>query len=117
MHGISIADAIAQHKPTLVIFASPAFCTSRICGPEVDVEKSLEPDYQGRLTFIHVEVYANFKPDPSKKTFAQPVLDWRLQSEPWIFLIDPKGLIDARFEGPAARDEVKTAIDALLATN
>ncbi|HYM49172.1 MAG TPA: hypothetical protein VET65_01240, partial [Candidatus Limnocylindrales bacterium] len=88
MHQISIADAIAQHRPTLVIFASPAFCTSRICGPEVDVVKSLEPDYQGKLTFIHVEVYANIKPDPAKRTLAQPVIDWRLQSEPWVFLID-----------------------------
>jgi len=115
MHGISIADAIAQHRPTLVIFASPAFCTSRICGPEVDVVRSLEPDYKGRLTFVHVEVYTNFKPDPSRRSYAQAVLDWRLQSEPWIFLIDPGGVIQARFEGPAARDEVKSAADAMLA--
>jgi hypothetical protein len=116
MHSISIADAIAQHRPTLVIFASPAFCTSRICGPEVDVVKSLEAEYGGRLTFIHVEVYTNFKPDPSKRTYAQAVLDWRLQSEPWIFLISPGGVIQSRFEGPAARDEVKAAIDSLLAS-
>jgi len=115
MHGISIADAIAQHRPTLVIFASPAFCTSRICGPEVDVVRSLEPDYKGRLTFVHVEVYTNFKPDPSRRSYAQAVLDWRLQSEPWIFLIDPGGVIQARFEGPVARDEVKAAVDAMLA--
>jgi hypothetical protein len=117
MHSISIADAIAQHRPTLVIFASPAFCTSRICGPEVDVVRSLEPDYQGRLTFIHVEVYTNFKPDPAKRTYSQAVLDWRLQSEPWIFLIDSRGVIQSRFEGPAARDEVKAAIDSLLASS
>ena len=43
------------------------------------------------------------------------MLDWRLQSEPWIFLIDPGGVIQARFEGPAARDEVKSAVDAMLA--
>jgi hypothetical protein len=114
MHTISIADAVAQHRPTLVIFASPGFCTSRICGPEVDVVRSLEPEYQGRLTFIHVEVYTNFKPDPSKRTYAQAVLDWRLQSEPWIFLISPGGVIQSRFEGPAARDEVKAAIDSML---
>jgi hypothetical protein len=115
MHSISIADAIAQHKRTLVIFASPAFCTSRICGPEVDVVKSIEPDYQGKLTFIHVEIYTNFRPDPSKRTLAQAVLDWRLQSEPWVFLIDTKGVIQSRFEGPASRSEVKAGVDALLA--
>lgn len=114
MHQITIAAAIAQHKPTLVVFASPAFCTSRICGPEVKVVQSLEPAYRDRLTFIHVEIYQNFKPDATKRTLAQTVLDWRLQTEPWIFLIDSNGIIQSRFEGPTATDEVKAAIDQLL---
>jgi len=115
MHQLSIADAIARHRSTLVVFASPAFCTSRICGPEVKVVQGLEPAYRDRLAFIHVEIYRDFKPDPSKKQVAQAVIDWRLQTEPWIFLIDSKGIIQARFEGPTAGDEVKAAIDQLLA--
>ena len=115
MHQLSIAEAIQQHRPTLVIFASPAFCTSRICGPEVHVAQGLEPAYKDRLTFIHVEVYTNFKPDPTKRTIAPTVNEWRLQSEPWVFLIDSKGIIQARFEGPTASDEIKVAIDKLLA--
>jgi hypothetical protein len=114
MHQISIADAIAQHRPTLVVFASPAFCTSRICGPEVKVVQSLEPTYKDRLTFIHVEIYRDFVPDASKRQLSQTVLDWRLQTEPWIFLIDTKGIIQARFEGPTATDEVQAAIVKLL---
>ena len=114
MHQISIADAIAQHRPTLVVFASPAFCTSRICGPEVKVVQSLEPAYRAKLTFIHVEIYRDFVPDPSKRKLAQTVLDWRLQTEPWIFLLDSKGIIQTRFEGATATDELKTAIDQLL---
>jgi hypothetical protein len=114
MHQVSIADAIAQHRPTLVVFASPAFCTSRICGPEVKVVQSLEPTYRDRLTFIHVEIYRDFVPDPSKRQLAQTVVDWRLQTEPWIFLIDAKGIIQTRFEGPTGSDEVKAAIDQLL---
>jgi hypothetical protein len=114
MHQVSIADAIAQHRPTLVVFASPAFCTSRICGPEVKVVQSLEPTYRDRLTFIHVEIYRDFVPDPSKRQLAQTAVDWRLQTEPWIFLIDAKGIIQTRFEGPTGSDEVKAAIDQLL---
>ena len=115
MHQLSIADAIQQHRPALVVFATPAFCTSNTCGPEVKVVQSLEPAYRDRLAFIHVEIYRDFKPDPSKKQVAQAVVDWRLQSEPWIFLIDSKGIIQARFEGPTATDEVKAALDKLLA--
>ena len=114
MHQISIADAIQQHRPALVVFATPAFCTSNTCGPEVKVVQRLEPTYRDRLAFIHVEIYRDFKPDPSKKQLAQAVVDWRLQTEPWIFLIDSKGIIQARFEGPTASDEVKASIDQLF---
>jgi len=114
MHQLSIADAIQQHRPALVVFATPAFCMSKTCGPEVKVVQSLEPAYRDRLAFIHVEIYRDFKPDPSKRQLAQAVVDWRLQTEPWVFLIDSKGIIQARFEGSAATDEVKAAIDQLL---
>ncbi|HEV3461330.1 MAG TPA: hypothetical protein VG413_04760 [Candidatus Dormibacteraeota bacterium] len=114
MHQVSIADAIQQHRPALVVFATPAFCMSNTCGPEVKVVQGLEPTYRGRLAFIHVEIYRDFKPDPSKKQLAQAVLDWRLTTEPWVFLIDSKGVIQSRFEGATASDELKTAIDQLL---
>lgn len=115
MHQLSIAQAIQQHRPTLLIFASPAFCTSRACGPEVKVVQSLEPAYKSGLTFIHIEIYTNFKPDPAKRTIAPTVTEWHLQTEPWIFLIDSRGMIEDRFEGPTASDELKSAIDQLLA--
>ncbi|MDQ6883140.1 MAG: thioredoxin family protein [Candidatus Dormibacteraeota bacterium] len=114
MHQVSIAQAIESHKPTLVIFASPAFCSSQLCGPEVKVVQGLETTYRDKLTFIHVEIYTNYKPDPAKRQPAQTVVDWRLQTEPWIFLIDPSGTIRTRIEGAAGADEVKAAIDQLL---
>jgi hypothetical protein len=114
MHQLSIADAVQQHKPALVVFATPAFCTSKTCGPEVKVVQGLEPAYRDRLAFIHVEIYRDYKPDPSKKQLAQAVVDWRLQTEPWVFLIDSKGVIQSRFEGATASDELKAAIDQLL---
>ena len=115
MHGLSIADAIAQHRPTLVVFATPAFCTSATCGPEVHAVQQLEPDYRDRLTFIHVEVYRDFKPDPSGRHLSPTVLEWRLPTEPWVFLIDRDGNIASAFEGTAATDELRAAVDQLLA--
>ena len=114
MHQLSIADAIQQHRRALVVFATPAFCTSNTCGPEIKVVQGLEPAYRDRLAFIHVEIYRDYKPDPAKKQLAQAVVDWRLQTEPWVFLIDAKGVIQSRFEGPTASDELKAAIDQLL---
>jgi hypothetical protein len=113
MHQLSVADAIQQHRPALVVFATPAFCTSNTCGPEVKVVQGLEPAYRDRLAFIHIEIYRDYKPDPSKRQLAQAVVDWRLTTEPWVFLIDSKGVIQSRFEGPTASDELKAAIDQL----
>jgi len=115
MHQLSIADAIARHQPALVVFASPALCVSRICGPEIQAVQTLEPSYRDRLAFIHIEPY-QLKPIPSREKINPVVTEWRLQSEPWIFLIDGKGIINARFEGPTGTDEIKAGIDQLLAS-
>jgi hypothetical protein len=78
------------------------------------VVQSLEPAYKDRVAFIHIEIYTNYKPDPSKRTVAPTVTEWRLQTEPWIFLIDSGGIIRTRIEGAAGADEVKAALDQLL---
>lgn len=117
MHDLSIADAIAQHRPALVVFATPAFCSSRMCGPQLKAVERLEPALRDRIAFIHIEIYRNFRTDPAKKELAPTVLEWRLQSEPWVFLIDGTGIVRAAFEGPTATDELRAAIDLLLGSN
>ncbi len=114
MHQLSVAEAIAQHRPTLVAFATPAFCTSQTCGPLIHALQSLEPAYRSRLTFIHIEIWRDFKPDPSKRQLRPEILEWRLQTDPWVFLIDSKGLIRTRFEGVPDAEELRAAIDQLL---
>jgi hypothetical protein len=115
MHDLSIADAIAQHRPALVVFATPAFCSSAMCGPEVQAVQALEPAFRDRLAFIHIEIYADFRPDPSKRHLSATVVEWRLQTEPWVYLIDRDGIIRVAFEGPAATDELRAAVEAMLA--
>jgi hypothetical protein len=116
MHAVSIATAIAQHRPTLVVFATPAFCSSVTCGPQVHAVQALEPAYRDRLTFVHVEVYQNFKPDPSRRQLSPTMLEWHLETEPWVFLIDSAGILRAEFESAAATDELREALDRLLAS-
>jgi hypothetical protein len=114
MHALSIADPIAQHRPALVVFATPAFCQSATCGPQVNAVQQLEPAYRDRLAFIHVEVYRNFKPDPAQRQLSPTMAEWHLETEPWVFLIDRNGNVGAVFEGATATDELRPAIDRLL---
>jgi len=42
---VRIADAIAQGKPQVIVFATPKFCTSRVCGPVVATVRTLLATY------------------------------------------------------------------------
>jgi hypothetical protein len=66
------------------------------------------------MAFIHVEVYQNFKPDPSQRQLSPIMTEWHLQTEPWVFLIDRRGNVGNVFEGAAATDELQQAVDQLL---
>lgn len=110
LHNLTVADAIARGKPTLVVFATPGYCTSRICGPSVEIVKQLMPAYEGRANFMQIEVYKQFSPLVPSDTFAE----WRLQTEPWFFVLDGKGAVAARFEGPTTGAELQAALDRAL---
>ena len=110
LHQIRIADAIAQGKPQLIVFATPQFCTTRMCGPVVDIVRTLLPTYGKRVAFIHQEIWQDFA---DKKVFPT-VEEWRLFTEPWIFVVDGQGIIRARFEGLVTARELENALQQIL---
>ena len=109
LHQTRIADAIAQGRPQVIVFATPRYCTSRVCGPVVDVVRTLIPRYGDRVAFIHQEIWSG----PGQE-FTPTVQEWNLRSEPWIFLVDGHGVIRARFEGLATRREIEAALTEML---
>ena len=113
MHTTTVAAAIEAGKPALVLFAVPGFCESRLCGPELEIMRKLLPKYQSKAEFIHIEFYEN--PGASARVPVQAVVDWNLRSEPWFFVIDAKGLIAAKFEGPASLQELEEALQKVVA--
>ena len=52
----SVDEALAKHEPFVLVFATPAFCTSKQCGPTLDGIKAVAKDEPG-ITFINVEPY------------------------------------------------------------
>lgn len=110
LHQIRIADAIAQGKPQVIVFASPRLCTSRVCGPVVDVVRTLIPTYGDRVVFVHQEIWQR----DSYQQFTPTVKEWDLRSEPWIFVVDGTGTIRAKFEGLTTRRELEAAVVQML---
>jgi hypothetical protein len=108
----SIAASLAAHKPFVVTFATPRYCTSRTCGPVVDVVNYVRRKLAGTsVRFIHVEVYSRNRPALGYNRWMK---QWGLQTEPWTFLVGADGRIKAKFEGSVAAGELEAAIRRLL---
>ena len=77
----------------------------------MDIATNLERRYQGRVTFIHEEVYNHNDPQrglrPSLRAYGLP-------SEPWLFTINRRGRIAARLEGAFGYQAFDEAIERAL---
>ena len=108
----SIAQALAAHRPFVVTFATPRFCTSRTCGPVVDVMEAVRRQFASRgIDFMHVEVYKDNDPT---KGYNRWMRQWGLLSEPWVFLVGSDGRVKAKFEGSVSAAELAAAVRAHL---
>jgi len=116
---VSEDQALAQHKPFVLVFATPAFCTSRVCGPTLDVVKSVAAS-EPAMTFIQVEPYlmhyanGSLQPilDASNNLQANPATTaWGIQSEPWVYVVDATGTVTASYEAVVVPADLTAAID------
>lgn len=123
LYSITIADALSRGQPTMVVFATPAFCTAPTCGPQVETVHELKEQYQDRASFIHVEVYDNpheVQGDLNRARISPVVEEWGLTSIPhwtnesWVFVMDRDGRVSARFEAYSAASELEEALLAVL---
>jgi hypothetical protein len=112
LYTTTVAQALAAHEPFVVTFATPKFCTSRTCGPVVDVVSYVRKQVgSSGVRFIHVEVFQGNDP---AKGYNRWMRQWKLQSEPWSFLVGPDGRIKAKFEGPVSVRELRAAVESML---
>jgi hypothetical protein len=107
LHDVDFADVVGR-RPVALLFATPALCRSRVCGPVVDEAVQLATAYGDRVAFIHNEVYVDN--DPSKDLRPQ-LRAFGLTSEPWLFVIGADGRVAARLEGAFGIDEFRAAIE------
>ena len=117
LYKITISEAINSGIPSVVIFATPAFCSTSTCGPQVKVLKMLKDTYSDIANFIHVEVWDN--PHEIDGNIANgilsPLLDeWGIQTEPWSFVLDGQGIVSSKFEGFATEQELSEALKTTL---
>ena len=116
LYQLTVADAIAAQQPFVVAFSTPGYCQTAVCSPNQLVLKQLKDQYKDQVNFIHVEVY----PYPYGESFQSqhrvPAMEeWNLRTEPWTFLVDAQGIIQARYEGGITFAELEPALKQLAA--
>lgn len=97
-------------EPIVLLFATPQFCQSRVCGPVVDVAEQVKHLYGDRAAFIHMEIYKDNEPP---KTRSQ-VQAFHLPTEPWLFVIDRQGTIHSVIEGAFGVDQLTQAVKGAI---
>ena len=107
LHEDDLAEVIGE-KPVVLVFATPALCQSRVCGPVVDATEQVKRDHGDDAAFIYSEIYRDNDPN---KGLREPVRAFNLPTEPWLFVIDDKGRIDTRIEGAFSVAELEAALE------
>jgi hypothetical protein len=110
---LSLDQALADGRPTVIVFATPAFCMSATCGPVLDIAKEVAANFP-QVDFLHIEIYENLDAAGFDELVpVEAVEAWALPSEPWVFVTDAAGVVTARFEGVVSVDELVAALTAL----
>lgn len=113
LHELSLDEAMANGRPTVVAFATPAFCRTAACGPTIQVVEDVMDEYP-EVNWLHVEIYADLEAAARGSLDPVPAVEaWGLPSEPWVFVMDGDGIVTARFEGALGSDELREALDEL----
>ncbi len=117
LYQLTVADAIDSGRPTIVTFATPAFCQTATCGPQVSIVSNVKERHKDEANFIHIEVFDNpleMDGDISKGRLAPLLEVWGLQIEPFTFVIDGEGIVASKFEGFVTEEELEEALVAVL---
>jgi hypothetical protein len=120
MHGVDLVDALKRHRPTVLLFATPALCQSRVCGPVTDVAEQVKAEYGDRADFIHMEIYQD---NDVNKGVRPQVAQWGLCSkrgksllcnEPFLFTVNKHGRVTAQLQGAFSVSELQDAVRKAL---
>jgi hypothetical protein len=117
LYRLSVHEALGAGKPSVVVFATPAFCVTATCGPQVEIISQLKERFSDRANFVHVEVYKNphlIEGGRPAGGFVKAVSEWKLPTEPWTFIMDQDGLVRAKFEAFTTLEELEQGLQSVL---
>ncbi len=119
LYQTTVADALESGRPLVLTFASPAFCTNALCGPQVEVLSALREKHSGLAEFVHIDLYENPHEIQGdlERAMRTPILEeWGIESDEWTFVVGADGRVFARFEAFVTESELEEALLAAAAS-
>ena len=107
---LTVADAVANEKPTVVGFITPGLCETKWCAPVLNSVAAVRDEVGDAANFIHIEVYEDFQ----ALTYVPEMAEWGLETEPYIFVLDDEGRVVASLPGPVSPRELRQALEPVL---
>jgi len=104
MYQISFDDALKQHKPIVMEFATPGHCTQ--CDKQLQLLKEMMKEYEGKVLFLHMDQYYN----------PEAYDAFQVRGEPWTFVIDAKGVVEVVYPGRILYQEINPVLAKLTGT-
>jgi hypothetical protein len=106
MHSDDFADVLGK-KPVVLLFATPALCQSRVCGPVTDIAEQVKSEFGDKVAFIHQEIYNNNRINDGVRP---QLAAFHLSTEPWAYVIDRSGRVSTILQGPFSVQELEAAV-------
>jgi hypothetical protein len=113
LHQTTVAQALQEKRPVLLVISTPTFCVSQFCGPVTEMVGDLATRYADRARFIHIEVWKNYEAKQLNEAAQQWIAKGPNVNEPWMFLIGADGKVAARWDNVATQEELETVLQQL----
>ena len=114
IHSTTVAQALAEKRPVVLVVSTPTYCVSLFCGPVTDMVADLAKTYANKARFIHIEVWKDYKAqqlnDAAKEWIAR---DPNTINEPWVFVIGADGKVSARYDNIVTRGDLEPLLQQL----
>lgn len=113
LHQYTVAQALAEKRPVVLVISTPTYCVSQFCGPVTDVVQALAKQYANRARFIHIEVWKDYKAQELNDAAKEWIAKGEDVNEPWVFVVGADGKIAARFDNIVSRQALEAVVQQL----
>ena len=113
LHQTTVAQALAEKRPVLLVVSTPTYCVSLFCGPITDMIAELAETYGDRARFIHIEVWKDYKAKQLNDAAKEWIARGTNINEPWVFLIGADGKVAARFDNIVSQADLEPLLKKL----